>query len=85
MDSTEANYKITLYGLIFGSVVSIIGALSKCFLKSRCTNIKSASPCLVLSCDREVLDDTNSVYEDAEPRSDAPENFKSAQNLRNKI
>ena len=75
MDSTEANYKITLYGLIFGSVVSIIGAFSKCFLKSRCTTIKT--PCL--SCDRDVLDDSNSVYEDAEP------NFKSTQNLRNKI
>ena len=75
MDSTEANYKITLYGLVFASVVSIIGAFSKCFLKSRCKNVQS--PCL--SCDRDVLDEDNSVYDDA------PENFKSAQNLRNKI
>jgi len=72
MDSTEANYKITLYGLIFGSVVSIIAAFSKCFLKSRCKNVQS--PCL--SCDRDVLDETNSVYEDAEP------NFKSTPKLR---
>mgnify|MGYP003123783774 CR=1 FL=1 len=72
MDSTEANYKITLYGLIFGSVVSIIGALSKCFLKSRCTNIKT--PCV--SCDRDVLDDNSSQYEDAES------NFKSTPKLR---
>ena len=72
MDSTEANYIITLYGLIFGSVVSIIGAFSKCFLKSRCTNIKT--PCV--SCDREVLDEDNSVYEDAQ------ENFKSTPKLR---
>ena len=72
MDSTEANYKITLYGLIFGSIVSIIGAFSKCFLKSRCTNIKT--PCV--SCDRDVVDEDNSVYEDA------PENFKSTPKLR---
>ena len=72
MDSTEANYKITLYGLIFGSVVSIIGAFSKCFLKSRCTTIKT--PCV--SCDRDVLDDNSSQYEDA------PENFKSTPKLR---
>jgi len=78
MDSTEANYKLTLYGLILGSVVSILGALSKCFLKSRCTSIKT--PCV--SIDRNVLDDaeprsdTNSVYEDA------PENFKSTPKLR---
>jgi len=72
MDSTEANYKITLYGLIFGSVVSIIGALSKCFLKSRCTNIKT--PCV--SCDRDVLDETNDVYDDAQ------ETFKPTPKLR---
>ena len=72
MDSTEANYKLTLYGLVLGSVVSILGALSKCFLKSRCTSIKT--PCV--SIDRNVLDETNSVYEDAEP------NFKSTPKLR---
>ena len=64
MDSVEANYKLTLYGLVFGSVVSIIGAFSKCFMKSRCSNIKT--PCI--SCDREVLDDTgsSSEFKDAE-------------------
>ena len=72
MDSTEANYKLTLYGLILGSVVSSLGALSKCFLKSRCTSIKT--PCV--SIDRNVLDETNSVYEEAQ------ENFKSTPKLR---
>ena len=72
MDSIEANYKITLYSLIFASVVSILGALSKCFLKSRCKNVQT--PCL--SCDRDVLDETNSVYDDAQ------ENFKSTPKLR---
>ena len=62
MDSVEANYKLTLYGLIFGSVVSIIGAFSKCFMKSRCSNIKT--PCV--SCDREVLADDDSIYKDAD-------------------
>lgn len=61
MDSVKANYNLTLYGLIFGSVVSIIAAFSKCFLKSRCSKINT--PCI--SCDRDVLDDSNSVYEDS--------------------
>lgn len=72
MDSVKANFLLTFYGLIFGSIVSIIGALSKCFLKSRCTNIKT--PCV--SCDRDVLSDANSVYDEAQ------ENFKSTPKLR---
>ena len=78
MDSTEANYKITLYGLIFGSVVSIIGAFSKCFLKSRCTNIKT--PCV--SCDRDVLDDAEPRSDNSSQYEDATENFKSTPKLR---
>lgn len=61
MDSVEANYRLTLYGLILGSVVSIIGAVSKCFLRSRCKTINT--PCV--SCERDVIDENNSIYEDA--------------------
>ena len=81
MDPTMSNFILTLIGLSIGSCVTLITACGKCTSKSRCTNIKT--PCL--SCDRDVLDDADSVYEDAEPRSAAPENFKSVQNLRNKI
>ena len=58
MDGTMANFIIMLLGASVGGVVAIIGGVSSCMLKSRCTNI--TSPCL--SCDRDVIDEENSVY-----------------------
>ena len=58
MDGTLANFIIMVLGASVGGVVAIIGGVSSCMLKSRCTNI--TSPCL--SCDRDVIDEENSVY-----------------------
>lgn len=44
-----------------GVIIGIISALSKCMVKSRCTNIKS--PCV--SCDREPISADSEVYLDA--------------------
>jgi len=58
MDGVLANFIIMLVASGVAGVVAIIGGVSSCMLKSRCTNIKS--PCL--SCEREPLDEENAVY-----------------------
>jgi hypothetical protein len=58
MDGTMANFLIMMVGGGVGGVVAIIGGISTCMMKSRCTHI--TSPCL--SCDRDVIDEENSVY-----------------------
>ena len=58
MDAVLSNCSIMLIGASLGAVVGIIGALSSCMMKSRCTNIKS--PCM--PCEREPLDNDNPVY-----------------------
>ena len=55
MDGVLANFLIMV---IASSVVAIIGGVSSCMMKSRCTHIES--PCL--SCDRDVIDEDNPVY-----------------------
>lgn len=61
MDPITSNFIINMTGIGVASCIGIIGAFSKCFMKSRCTNIKS--PCI--SCDRDVLSADSEVY--AEP------------------
>ena len=61
IDPIEANFILTLVGVAVGAIVSLIGAFSKCMLKSRCVNIKT--PCI--SCEREVISEDNEVYHDA--------------------
>ena len=58
MDSNMINSLVMLVGASAAAVVGIIGGISSCMMKSRCTNIKS--PCL--SCDRDVMDEDNAVY-----------------------
>ena len=58
MDGTMANFIVMMVGGVTAAVVAIIGGVSSCMLKSRCTNI--TSPCL--SCDRNVIDEDNDVY-----------------------
>ena len=58
MDGVLANFIIMMVASTAAACVGIIGGISSCMLKSRCTNIKS--PCL--SCDREVMDEDNPVY-----------------------
>ena len=65
IDPIEANFILTLVGVAVGAVVSLIGACSKCMLKSRCVNIKT--PCI--SCERDVLSESNEVYHDAEEKN----------------
>jgi len=59
MDGVLANFILMLVASSVAGCVAIIGGVSSCMLKSRCTNIKS--PCL--SCEREPLDDDNPVYQ----------------------
>ena len=58
MDAVLSNFIIMVIGASLGAVVGIVGAVSSCMLKSRCTNIKS--PCM--SCERDPLDSDNHVY-----------------------
>ena len=69
MDPVLSNFIIMCIASSVGGLTALIGAFSACFLKSRCTNIKS--PCL--SCDREPLDGDNPVYNDTMKDK---ENFK---------
>ena len=72
MDPTMSNFILTLVGLSIGSCVTLIAACGKCTAKSRCSKINS--PCL--SCDREVLDDSD-LYKDAQEEiSPTPQIFK---------
>jgi len=64
MDSNMINSLVMLVGASVAGLVAVIGGISSCMLKSRCTNIKS--PCL--SCEREPLGDDNAVYQT--PRKD---------------
>ena len=58
MDSNMVNSLVMLVGASVAGVVAIVGSISSCMMKSRCTNIKS--PCL--SCERDVIDEDNDVY-----------------------
>lgn len=62
IDPITSNFVINMTGIGVGSCIAVIAAFSKCFLKSRCTNIK----CCCISCDRDVLSDDNEVYRDAD-------------------
>lgn len=55
MDPTFSNFILNIVGIGIGGLIAVIGAFSKCFKSSRCTNIKT--PCL--SCDREVLNEVD--------------------------
>jgi hypothetical protein len=58
MNGVLANFLIMMVASGVGGVVAIIGGVSSCMMKSRCTHIES--PCL--SCDRNVIDEDNDVY-----------------------
>jgi hypothetical protein len=62
IDPITSNFIINMTGIGVGSCIAVIAAFSKCFLKSRCTNIKS--PCM--SCDRDVLSVDSEVYRDSD-------------------
>jgi len=53
------NSLVMLVGASVAGVVAIIGGISSCMMKSRCTHIES--PCL--SCDRNVIDEDTDVYQ----------------------
>ena len=61
MDAIMSNFILTIIGMGVGSIVTLIGAFGKCFLKSRCTNIK----CCCLSCDRDLMPVESDIYHDA--------------------
>ena len=58
MNGILAIFLIMVIASSVGGVVAIIGGGSSCMMKSRCTHIES--PCL--SCDRDVIDEDNQVY-----------------------
>jgi hypothetical protein len=58
MNGVLANFLIMVIASSVGGVVAIIGGISSCMMKICCTHIES--PCL--SCDREVIDEDNPVY-----------------------
>ena len=62
IDPITSNFIINMTGIGVGSLIAIIGSLSACFLKSRCSNIRT--PCI--SCDRDVLDNDNELYNEKE-------------------
>ena len=56
MDPVTSNFIINIIGISVGSLIALIGSLSACLRKSRCTSI--STPCM--SCDRQVLDENTS-------------------------
>lgn len=58
MDAVTSNFIITTIGIAVGSLVTLIGAMSKCMLKSRCTRIT----CCGAECIRDVINEDNEVY-----------------------
>ena len=59
MDGVLASCIIMLVASSVGGCVAIIGGVSSCMMKSRCTHINS--PCI--SCSRDVIDEDNPVYQ----------------------
>jgi len=70
VDAELTNFVIAVSTLTTAFILSLVGAVSKCMTKSRCSNIR----CGCLSCDREVLSENNSIY-------DTPRNSKDFNNL----
>ena len=65
MDPITSNFILTVIGISVGAIATIIGALSKCMMKSRCSNIK----CCGSECIREVLSEQNEIYTDTQSNS----------------
>lgn len=59
VDPQTTNFVIAVSTITTGFVLAFVGVISKCMLRSRCTNIK----CCCMSCDRDVLDENNSIYD----------------------
>jgi len=58
VDAELTNFVIVVSSITTAFVLSLVAAISKCMLRSRCTNIR----CGCLSCDRDVISETNSIY-----------------------
>lgn len=58
MDPVTSNFILTIVGIGVGSIVTLIGAISKCMMKSRCTQIE----CCCSKCTRDVLSEDNEMY-----------------------
>lgn len=53
MDPVLSNFILTLIGVGIGAIISLIGALSKCMTKSRCSKIDCC--CGAVECIREPI------------------------------
>jgi hypothetical protein len=62
MDPITSNFILTMVGISVGAIATLIGAISKCMLKSRCTSIK----CCGSECQRDVLSEDNEIYHETE-------------------
>jgi hypothetical protein len=58
MDLVLSNFVILCIASSVGGLTALIGAFSACFLKSRCTHIKSGG----IECDRSVIVEDNEMY-----------------------
>jgi hypothetical protein len=63
MDDVLANVIIMDVASSVGGCLAVIGGVFSCMLKSRCTRIDSSC----ISCDREVTDEGNQVYQTPTP------------------
>jgi hypothetical protein len=53
MNPVLSNFILTLIGVGVGAIISLVGAISKCMLKSRCSKIDCC--CGAIECIREPL------------------------------
>jgi len=51
-----------MVGISVGAIATLIGAVSKCMLKSRCTRIT----CCGSECIRDVIDENNEIYHETQ-------------------
>jgi hypothetical protein len=66
MDPVLSSFILTISGIAIAGIGALIASFGKCFRESRCTNIKLGC----LSCERDVLDNDNEVYN----KNESPKN-----------
>ena len=65
MDPVLSNFIIMCIASSIGGLTALIGAISACSIRSRCTHIQSCFGCI--ECDRSVIDESNEMYSQPAP------------------
>ena len=60
MDPVLSNFIIMCIASSVGGLTALIGSLSACCVRSRCSHIQSCFGCI--ECDRSVIDESNEMY-----------------------